>query len=371
MKKSLKLFTFALALLFAVVVKVNAEECTDNCIAQVGTEKYATVQEAIAAVEDGGTINLLAGEFSVEIKTGRINKSFTIVGAPNHGTILTGGLSIGTDHSSKGVQNYTVGVKGIAFKNKGIAVADIRNVNIEDNKLENVSGVAAIRVIDPAIDAVESNVVVKNNIVDGAEQGIRIRTGYNIEITGNTIKNTDHNAITIEHGSKWAANDGTVVIDNNTFENWALGGEGRVVRAAFGAATQLEKEIAFTGNKMLRDEEPVEEYAKITEVGTTAVDLEKNYWNSDNPDFDKIISVKGGNEEVEIAEYYKEETMEDKDLNTYVEPPKKEETKEETKEEIKEEPNPKTGDNAMLFVIIGLISSVGTLLVTKKLRTNN
>lgn len=360
MKKGLKLFTLVFALMFAVVVKVNAESCTDDCAAQVGEVKYATIQEAITAVEDGGTVQLLAGEFSEEIKTGRIDKSFTIVGAADYATVLTGGLKVGTDNSSWGVQEYTVTIKGIAFKNKGIQVSDIRNVNIEDNKLENVEGVAAIFVVDPSIDAVESDVVIKNNVIDGAEQGIRIRTGYNIEITGNTVKNIQHNAITLEHSSKWPANNGTVVINNNTFENWALGGEGRVVRAEFGAATELEKEITFTENKMTCDEEPVEEYAKLTNIGTTAVDFEKNYWNSDTPDFDKIILVEGGNEEVEIAEYYIEETMEDKDLNTYVEPPKAE-------EEIE---IPNTGDNVIVFIVIGLISLITTAVAANKLRKN-
>lgn len=358
MKKCLSLFTLAFALLFAITVKVNAEGCTDDCVAQVGTEKYATVLEAITAVEDGGTVELLAGEISEEIKTGRIDKSFTIVGSADHATVLTGGLQIGTDNSSWGVQEYTVTIKGISFKNKGIHVCDIRNVKIEDNKLENMNDdvVAAIFVVDPAIDAVESDVAVKNNIVDGAEQGIRIRTGYNIEITGNTVKNTQHNAITIEHGN-WPANDGTVVIDNNTFENWALGGEGRVVRAAFGPATELEKEIAFTGNKMIRDEEPVEEYAKLTGVGTTATEFEKNYWNSETPDFDKIILVEGGNEEVEVTEYYKAETMEDKDLNTYVAP-----------SIPKEEVVPNTGDNVTSFIVLAIISLIGIALASTKLK---
>lgn len=359
MKKCLGLFTLAFALLFAITVKVNAETCTDDCVAQVGTEKYATVKEALDAVEDGGTVQLLAGEISEEIASGRLNKSFTIIGSANYETTLTGGLRLGTDVSSKPTIEATVTVKGIVFKNKGISVADIRNVNVEYNKLENIESTAsaAIVVIDSAIDGTESNVVIKNNFIDGAPQGIRVRTGYNIEITGNVVKNTQHNSVTIEHGAKWAANDGTVVISNNTFENWALGGEGRSVRAAFGPATQLEKEISFTGNKMLRDDEPVEEYAKITGVGTTAVDFEKNYWNSDTPDFDKIILVEGGNEEVEIAEYYKEETMEEKDLNTYVAP----------KEEVK---NPNTGDNVVTYILIGLMSLIAFGYASNKLRKN-
>ena len=357
MKKSLKLFTLALTLMFAITVKVNAEECTDDCAAKVGTQKYSSITEAIQAVEDGGTVELLPGEFSEAVVPGRLNKSFTIIGAINHGTTLTGGMRLGTDVSSWPTIEATVTVKGIVFKNKNLSVADIRNVNIEDNKLENIetTAPAAIVVVDSAIDATGSNIVIKNNQINVAEQGIRVRTGYNIEITGNIVKNTNHNAVLLEHGA-WPGNEGTVVIKDNTFENWALGGEGRCIRAAFGPATQLEKEISFTGNKMIRDTEPIEEYAKFTTVGTEAVNFEKNYWNSDNPDFDTIILVEGGNEEVKIDEYYKEETMEEEDLNTYVAP------------SGTDEENPKTGDSIMIYMILCLIGFIGTVLATNKLR---
>ena len=356
-------------------------------IAKVGSVECYTIAEAVAMVEDGGTIELVAGEITEEINTGRIDKSFTIVGAADYATVVTGGIKIGTDNSSWPIQECTVTVKGIIFKNSGVGVMDVRNVVIEDNKFENATeSVAAIYVIDPATDAQESSIVVKNNVIDGAEQGIRVRTGYNVEITGNTVKNTQHNAITLEHASKWPANNGTVTIADNNFENWALGGEGRVVRATFGAAEDLEKDIAFTGNKMVREEEPAEEYAKLTGVGTTAINLEKNYWNSDAPDFETIIKIEGGNTEVEVAEYYKAETMKAEDLNTYVAPPaadedeNKEEPKEEVKEnntadttdkkeEVKDDKNtsPKTGDN-MIAVAVLAVSAAALVISARKVK---
>lgn len=312
--KKFNLFLVTLVSLFVFNVKVDAGTCTN--VAKVGDTPYPTVSDAITAVPDGGTVQLLGCEISEEIKTGQIDKSFTIAGYTNFTTTLTNGIEIGIDNSSMGVYEYTVTIKGIVFKNKGVATFDIRNVNVENNKFENISG-SAIRVIDSSTDAVLSNIVIKNNIINGAEMGIRIRNGHSANITGNTIKNTQHNAILFEHGS-WSGNNGTVVIDSNTIENWALGGEGRVVRAAFGSATTLEKEISFTNNKMIRSEEPLEEYVKLTSVGTKTVDFEKNYWNTDEPDFDEILSVQGGNETVEVTEYYKAETMSEEDLNTYV-----------------------------------------------------
>lgn len=362
-------------------------------IAKVGNVDCYTIAEAVAMVEDGGTIELVAGEITEEINTGRIDKSFTIVGAADYATVVTGGIVIGTDNSSWPVQECTVTVKGITFKTNGLKVMDIRNVIIEDNKFENIndSAPAAIYVADPSTDGLESKITVKNNVVDGAAQGIRIRAGYNVEITGNTVKNTQHNAITLEHdASKWPANAGTVTIADNTFENWALGGEGRVVRAAFGAAEELEKEINFTGNKMVREEEPAEEYAKLTGVGTTAVNLEKNYWNSEAPDFEAIITVEGGNTEVEVTEYYKAETMKAEDLNTYVAPPaadedenkdeNKDESKDETqkdntagttdkKDEVKDDKNtsPKTGDN-MIAVAVLAVSAAALVISARKVK---
>lgn len=367
MKKLLSVLLCVMLVLTAVSTTAFAAEAP---IAKVGNVECYTIAEAVAMVEDGGTIELLAGEITEEINTGRIDKSFTIVGAEDYATVLTAGIKVGTDNSSWPIQECTVTVKGITFKNAGVSILDVRNVVVEDNKFENIIGTAAVYIVDPATDAQESNVVVKNNVVDGAEYGIRIRTGYNIEITGNTIKNTQHNGITLEHASKWPANDGIVTIADNTFENWALGGEGRVVRAAFGDATELEKEINFTENKMIRDEEPAEEYAKLTGVGTTAVNLEKNYWNSDAPDFESIITVEGGNAEVAVAEYYKAETMKKEDLNTYVAPPttdddNKSDTDDTNTDDSKTDDNkttdnktddkstsPKTGDSAVAFVML-------------------
>ena len=335
MKKLVSLLVCVALMLSCVCLTAFA---ADAPVAKVGDETFATVAEAVAAVEDGGEIQLLEGEITELVDLGRIDKSFTLVGAADHGTVFTAGLKIGTDNSSWPNIEATVTVKGIAFKNAGLAILDVRNVVVEDNKFEDIADTepAAIRIVDPSLDGAEASTVVKNNYIDGTSQGIRIRAGYNIEISGNTIKNTQHNAITLEHASNWPANDGTVVIADNTIENWALSGEGRVIRAVFNATEENEKEISFTGNKMVRDEEPAEEYAKLTEVGAAEIELEKNYWNSDAPDFDKIVVVTGGTTEVEVTEYYKAETMNEEDLNTYVAPPADDEDEKEDDEKDNE-----------------------------------
>lgn len=319
MKRLGKTLVAVLTVVVLMLSMVCITASADGAVAMVGETPYSTIAEAIAEVEDGGTIQLLAGEIAESITTGRIDRSFTIIGAEDYGTVFTAGLQIGTDNSSWGVQDYTVAVKGILFENKGLSVCDIRNVVIEDNKFENIdeNEPAAIRILDQSIDGVKANAVVKNNYIDVSSQGIRIRTGHDVEITGNTVKNTHHNSITLEHASKWPANAGIVKIAENVFENWGLEGEGRVVRATFASAQDLAKEISFTGNKMVREEEPAEEYLKLTGVGTVAVDFEKNYWNSAAPDFENIITVEGGNTEVAIEEYYKSETMKAENLNTY------------------------------------------------------
>ena len=375
MKKLVSLLVCVALMLSCVCLTAFA---ADAPVAKVGDETFATIAEAVAAVENGGEIQLLEGEITEKVDLGRIDKSFTLVGAADYGTVFTAGLKIGTDNSSWATIEATVTVKGITFKNAALAIMDVRNVVVEDNKFEDIaeSEAAAVYVLDQAIDGEEASVVVKNNYIDGSSKGIRIRTGYNIEITDNTIKNTQHNAITIEHGSNWPANDGAVVIADNIIENWALGGEGRAFRAEFGNAAELAKEISFTGNKMVRDEEPAEEYAKITNVGTTAVNLEKNYWNSDAPDFDKIIAVTGSNTEVEIAEYYKAETMNEEDLNTYVAPPAADEDDKDNEGEKDDTPvtddkktdntttSPKTGDSLMSVAVLAM--SVAALVVSAR-----
>lgn len=399
MKKLVGLFICVAVMLSTICFTAFA---ADTPVAMIGDTAYNTVAEAIDAVEDRGEIVLVSGEISESIHTGRIDKSFTIVGAEDYATVLTGGIKVGTDNSSWPIQECVVTIKGITFKDTGVGLMDVRNVVVEDNKFENITeGNAAIYVLDQATDAAEANAIIKNNVIDGAEQGIRIRTGYNIQIIGNTVKNTQHNAITLEHASKWPANEGAVTVANNTFENWALGGEGRVVRATFGDAAAIAKEISFTGNSQVRDQEPTEEYVKITNVGTVAVNLEKNYWNSEAPNFEVIITVEGANNEVEIAEYYKADTMRNEDLNTYVAPPiqddknedkneneqqkspanneddKTDNVKEDTKQDVKADKketvkdknniSPVTGDDIMSVVVLA-ISAITSLTFARKVK---
>lgn len=389
MKKLLSLLLCVMLLFSITSITAFAAE---TAVAKIGDVEYATIAEAIAAVEDGGTIQLLAGEFDEVVETGRLDKSFTVIGADDYTTVLTGGMIIGTDNSSKPIIEQTVTVKGITFKNTCLSICDIRNAVVEDNVFENITATAAIQIIDSATDGNKSNAVIKNNIIDTVSSaGINIRNGYNITITDNTVKNTQHNAITVMHNAKYPANKGSLTVTDNTFENWALGGDGRVLRATFGSDyEEIAKEVTFTDNKMVRDTEPEEEYVKITEVGTVAVNLEKNYWNSDAPDFDTIVSITGTNTDVDIEEYYKAATMKDEDLNTYVAPvvdDKKDDTKtdnnktdntktdntqKDTVADIAKTDNtntsPKTGDN-LLPIVFTVISAVAIFaLSTRKIK---
>lgn len=85
--------------------------------------------------------------------------------------------------------------------------------------------------------------MVKNNDIDASsiEMGIRVRNGYDVTITNNTIKNTNYNAILIEHGNAWLSNSGTITITGNTIEDWGLSGkEGRAFRGEFGSGFRKE-----------------------------------------------------------------------------------------------------------------------------------
>ncbi len=382
MKKLVKKSVTVLTVIAIMVLSISATALAATPVAKIGSTEYDTLADAVAAVADGGEIQLLATQFDQNIALGRVQKSFTLIGADNYGTVFTAGLQIGTDNSTWPILEHTITVKNIYFKNKSLSVCDYRNVNIIGNKFEDIANTepAAIRIIDPAIDGIKASAVVSDNIIDKASQGIRIRTGYNITITGNTVKNTQHNAITIEHNSNRPANDGKVVIEKNTFENWALGGDGRVVRGTFGPEAAVEKEIIFNENKMLCDNEPAEEYAKITSIGTTTVNLEKNYWNSDEPDFDTILTVTGGNAEANVTEYYKAKEMKAEDLNTYVAPPANEENNAEEKADNKtEEPreketnkdgytSPATGDNSTTLLAVLMFSGVALTFCVRKAR---
>ncbi len=287
--------TFALDNYFAAYstdangnVVMSGNATTFNYVAQVGKFKYESVTAAINAANDGDTVQLLAGTISEYIapwagdSTHKSEKSITIVGAENFGTILTGGLYLGYDDS--GCRAHTITIKGIAFEGKGILVAGQQNVVIEGNKFTNITTYVATThsANANAISIIGKNVnaTIKDNVIDAtASGGIHLRDVANATVTGNTVANTNDNAITI---NPTAGSNGEFVITDNVLSNWGLGGEGRAIRVSGGATVEIN------GNVMIHEAAP-EQFVKVT--GATSVNVNENYWSGKSPVDAGVIDV--------------------------------------------------------------------------------
>ena len=252
-----------------------------NFVAYVGKVGYTTITDAINGAQDGDTVEIVAGTFDEKIApwasdpTHAVEKSITIVGADNFGTVLTGGLYVGYDDS--GCRENTVVVKGIAFEGKGVLVAGQQNVVIEGNRFTNIMAPVATTgsATANAISVIGKNVnaTVMNNEIDTvASVGIMLRNVATAQVMGNTVANTQHNSIQITAQTGCTASD--VLVANNNLSNWGLGGEGRAMRIS-GIVN-----VAVTGNVMSHTEAP-EQFVKVT--GTTAIDASANYWNGADP----------------------------------------------------------------------------------------
>jgi len=249
-------------------------------VARVNGVGYETITAAINAANDGDTVNLLAGTFNEVVapwakdSQHTSEKSITIVGAENFGTVLNGGMYLGYDDS--GCREHTITIKGIAFEGKGILVAGQKNVVIDGNKFTNITDYVAgsSSASQNAISVIGKNVnaTVTNNVIDTtASGGIHLRDVKDATVIGNSVANVQNNSITI---NPTTGSNGTINVVDNTLSNWGLGGEGRAMRISGGAT------VTVNGNVMTNANAP-EEFVKVT--GAQSVDASKNYWGGKDP----------------------------------------------------------------------------------------
>ena len=261
------------------VTYVNGAYKFAQYVAQIGDDKYLTLQEAINAVENGNTITLIGtDEFAENILAGNenlkpLNKVFTIDG-DNH--VVTGNWRFGRDDHNTDLSEITI--KNVNFKGNGISILDFYKVTISECTFNDITTGNAIYV---SADEYTSSIVVENcemNNIEGA--GINFRNPVNATVKGNKINGTGNNSITFQHGTAYTeAETGEYIIENNIFQNWANeASEGRALRIATGVKPRA---ITIENNVMIKDNAP-EEFVKVT-GNTDNVSVDENYWNGANP----------------------------------------------------------------------------------------
>lgn len=443
MKNGLKLFTLVFALLFAVVVKVNAESVTvdtadklNTCVQttgnlcklgaditlanplEIGTEVTIDLNgyqiapgttfssDSVVIVLHGGTLTVEDSKGTGKITTTNANsdifvgikmtkaggddtKEATLI--VNNGTIegydygISGNGNPGRGNTVVNVVGGTV--KGLSAAGAGIFQPQEGSVLIEGGKVIGATGIemrsGTLLVTGGTIEATQPfSVSASGNGSTTTGVGVAVSqhtTGKDltVAITGGTVKgekavyqsnvqnNNKETVDKIQIGIIGGTFDGKVESEN--IENFIAGGEyntaidesyisknsnvessnnGTVVKTAWDInvektenGTVTVKETAFAGETVKLDIKPEKGY----QVDTIKV-IESLY-----------------NEEVEVDD--NSFTMTNAPVSVKV-TFKKEEIK---TNDVK---NPNTGDNVMLFVVLGLIGLIGSAVATIKLRKN-
>ncbi|MBR6690594.1 MAG: hypothetical protein IKL65_04625 [Bacilli bacterium] len=404
MKKYFNLFILAFALLFAITVKVNAESCTDNCAAQIGTAKYDTLQEAIANVKDGETIELLKDitDVSANIKIeGEKGTSVTIDGK---GKTVSGSakkvFEIYNKDDVEGAEQFTVTFKDVTIKTTATEGRDIdtrtSNIKLALDDVKLITTSAANNQVITVGNSLKKNITLDLNkltIEAGvAGYGIIVFNPSTINITNSDIKGyaalymkggSEGSKVTVKDSKLTGTSDHDGATDN--FATIALEDDGINIDIIDSTVevtgSGKAKQVAFSQGSNLTVEK--ENTIKISGESEVIVRPEGFIMNQTGA---KIVVEAGVSTNLEIPEEFLPEGViveKDNDGNFIVvqevveEPteedktPEKEEVKEEVKETEKEEvKNPETGDNVVTYILIGLMSLIAFGYASNKLRKN-
>ena len=335
---------------YSIVILVNTTPGANmvaSVISESTTNYYPTIQAAIDAANAGDTIVVDTGTFDEPLT---INRPLTILGVNaendprtdafiDEGSIVSGGIRItGGD----------VTLKGLTIREKGIFATGVSDLTVKNCRIEDIVddhedafrqspdmpiiGVDVGQQATPLAGATNS-IVIDTNVFSNIGQenthgmAIRIvRSGGNITITNNIIRDVTHNGINIFQDC--LLNGGKLTIAGNEIAGWDCDTDqasigGRAIRINFvGTPARAVAEIVY--NRLIppvytTPEEPVDpQYVKIDNVPTDMkLDLRWNYWGywpEGTPDFDTILLVvdiesKRIEDTFLYSPYYKDEAM--------------------------------------------------------------
>ena len=252
---------------------------TEKPAAKIGEVKYATLKEAFAALSDGDTLVILAGEHSEgTIKLKAALSNVTVKG--EDGAVLKNMTIMSSDGNS--VKYSGITFDGIVFEGSNIVFTGARNgeviykdITITNCEFYNVVTNNAFSAVhfNLASDETIENLTFTNNVVNGVSDdngdqypgGLRANYVSGIvTITGNKISNVPNNAIQVIN-----VNASKIVIENN------------ILASELGAITNLynvtSDSVSITGNQFL-----VQDGQKALSY-ISGVDVSGNYWNGSAP----------------------------------------------------------------------------------------
>lgn len=282
-------------------------------VAKIDNTEYDSIQTAIDACPDGGTVTVLAN--SSENITLPL-KSFTLTSEKDPKPVLTGKVDFAAGKMPDGAE---VTIENLAFENTRIMLITWSKTSNLDKMggltIRNNTFTGAPENEDGAIYAIHinngdlpvNNLTITGNVFDScgtidqkstlspkpAGGGLSATVCGNLTVTDNTFKNSAMNALTLtgKQGAKYGnAATTSATIANNVFENWAVNPadrkDGRAMRLSnFDCDVDLTKNSFFSSNLP-------EEYIKLTGLaeGKTA-DVNKCYWGGEAPAEEQLTGV--------------------------------------------------------------------------------
>ena len=290
-------------------------------VAQIGDVRYESLAEAIAAVQAGQTIKLLAGAVISEgtIQMPATLKNVTIKGA--EGAVLKDMTISAADGNSYSYIGLTF--DGITFDNSRILLTGWRNgdeiienltiTNCVFKNIDDTSNMAAVHVNKDVSEPVK-NFTFTNNVVDGltggSKSGIYMQATGNIVITGNTFNNIVFRPALIQLADCDGLADDVVISDNkisNTTRLQVYGTEEGPDNGPWTPAGTDTMEIAINNNIF----QNISGYYICTWGINAETDISGNYydsediggkiyWNNENP------TDAAGLKEIGVYPYYTE-----------------------------------------------------------------
>ena len=206
-------------------------------IAMIGETCYPSIKTAVAALKDGDTLVIVAGEHAEgSIKLPASLTNVTIKGADGHATILKDMTITAADGGSVNYVGLTF--EGIVFENSNLVLGGQRSGTVvyKDLTINNCifrnlvrgQNLAALHMnLNRGRNEVLENFIFTNNVIDGvgdgSNSGININslTG-NVTITGNVINNVSFRPLLLQlHNSDGIVDE--LVITDNVFSGSAVG----------------------------------------------------------------------------------------------------------------------------------------------------
>jgi len=196
--------------------------------AKLGTTAFTDIDAAVSAVDEGGTVTVLEGQYSGDFE---ISKSVTLKGA-NAGvsagaqaetrgdeTVIDGGLRINADDVT--VDGFTItGGNDIGGDVAGIYLAAGAEGAVISNNI--LTGDGTGRGILSTFNGGNDNVTIENNDIGNWTTGIFNQTNDGVQVVGNLIHdnvsgvaNDESNAVTIQ-GNDFKDNDEAIGTLNST-----------------------------------------------------------------------------------------------------------------------------------------------------------